>query len=528
MQHSYSYPRIRGILAVVLALGMGAGAAFAQDSYWTNATSTFSDAGAWSNGVPGLSTNVWFDNGQTFTVTMDGDYVTRGVIVTNGTVVTIDLNDGTARTWEAAGTGATPDTRDPKIEVRGSTLIVTDSGTLDANNTPVYQTQVGLTLSGGSTAIISNGAYVDVGYIGGIVMGATDTLIVTDPGSVLWSDGMSPTTGSSILVSNGATFRGVSWYGGGDLIVTGPGSKGQFGAYVYGTTSLKITDGGRIDSTAEFTGDNVTIGGGSGVSTGQVSTSYVGDGYNPYNWKVTTNGVLDIIGGYLEVRDGYYPATSSILTMDQGTIAMQTNSQLRLKENAYYDNDDGDGGILRGTGTIQRRTASGDNFKILNEGLIQPGDTTATPAIGTLTVMNGDLFQTNATLTVGAGLRFDFDPSVAESADLIDITGGSATITLGSNVFNNISGATSIGFGTWDFLKADTIIYTPAYDNLSNLVAGLSLPPATLFKDWTYGVVDLGSYDVLRLSVNMIPEPSTILLLVGGGLLVWRFRRQRR
>ncbi|NQU11089.1 PEP-CTERM sorting domain-containing protein, partial [bacterium] len=165
-------------------------------------------------------------------------------------------------------------------------------------------------------------------------------------------------------------------------------------------------------------------------------------------------------------------------------------------------------------------------------GLIRPGDFVAgTPVIGTLTVQNGDLFQTNTPggTRFAAGLRLDFDPSVSGSADLIDLSSGSGSITMtaGSNVFNNITGATAIGYGKWDFLKADSIAYTPAYDNLSNLVMGLTLPSGADFAGWSYGVVHLGAYDVLELSVNMIPEPSTALLLLGGGLVLWRFRRRK-
>jgi hypothetical protein len=34
-----------------------------------------------------------------------------------------------------------------------------------------------------------------------------------------------------------------------------------------------------------------------------------------------------------------------------------------------------------------------------------------------------------------------------------------------------------------------------------------------------------GGMQALRL--EFVPEPSTMLLLVGGGLLLWRFRRRR-
>ncbi len=47
-----------------------------------------------------------------------------------------------------------------------------------------------------------------------------------------------------------------------------------------------------------------------------------------------------------------------------------------------------------------------------------------------------------------------------------------------------------------------------------------------MIAGWSYGIVNLGAYQALELSVTMIPEPSTILLLLGGGLLLWRSRRR--
>jgi hypothetical protein len=155
--------------------------------------------------------------------------------------------------------------------------------------------------------------------------------------------------------------------------------------------------------------------------------------------------------------------------------------------------------LLRGAGTISRATA-GVNFAILSESLIRVGDTTATPAIGTLTVNNGNLTNTSA-----GAIYFDFS---ASAGDQIAISGGTATIA-GALTFTNAPGFTPVkGMGrNWDFVRADSISYTGT-DNMTALLSSKGLANGV---DYTFGVVTDGAVKALRLKIN---SPSGTVVFI--------------
>jgi hypothetical protein len=200
------------------------------------------------------------------------------------------------------------------------------------------------------------------------------------------------------------------------------------------------------------------------------------------------------------------------LTLNTGTLKMGDATNAGLIDSH---------GIIRGVGTIERNTGNTSNFQVTNgsEGELRPGDITATPAIGTLALDHGNLTQTSA----GTAF-FNFDSALSGSADLIDITAGTANID-GTVVFSSFSPTGSIG--TWDFVKASSITYT-ATDNMAAVIASLNLQ-----QNWGYdfGVVSEGGFQYLRLSVEVIPvpEPSTFMLLGACCLgLVCKKRRGRK
>ena len=88
-------------------------------------------------------------------------------------------------------------------------------------------------------------------------------------------------------------------------------------------------------------------------------------------------------------------------------------------------------GLLRGSGTIRLVSGGASDFTLSNDGEIRPGDTSATPAIGTITVENGNLTQ-----NAGGTTFLNFDGS---GSDLIDITGGDATLG-GTLTYSMING----------------------------------------------------------------------------------------
>ena len=169
-----------------------------------------------------------------------------------------------------------------------------------------------------------------------------------------------------------------------------------------------------------------------------------------------------------------------------GSIALLASGQ------AGYD-------ILRGAGSITRYTGSTVFSIVNNGGSIRPGDTTATPAIGTLTVNNGNL-----TNTATGKIYFDF---ATTTNDQIAISGGTATLA-GTLTFTNAPGFTPVkGMGkNWDFVRADSITYS-ATDDMTALMTSYGLAGA----DYTFGVVTDGAVRALRLKI--FNKPGTVVFI---------------
>jgi len=141
-------------------------------------------------------------------------------------------------------------------------------------------------------------------------------------------------------------------------------------------------------------------------------------------------------------------------------------------------------------------------------------------SIGTLTLDNASL-----ELAAGSETLFEFSDT---GLDQIILNGGSASV-LGSNLFSLASGSAvptagvKWGLGAYNFIVGSNVTWNPQYDDLTNVLAGYGL---TQGLDYNYGIFNLdGGLQALRL--EFVPEPSTVLLLLGGGLLVWRSRRKQ-
>jgi hypothetical protein len=111
-------------------------------------------------------------------------------------------------------------------------------------------------------------------------------------------------------------------------------------------------------------------------------------------------------------------------------------------------------------------------------------------SIGTLTLSNADLV-----LAASSTNWFEFDGT---GCDRFTISNGTATIG-GTLVFTNAPGFTpKRGSGLkWDFVQADSIVYTAA-DNITSLMSAYGL---TAGSDYAFGVVASGGGQVLRLRI---------------------------
>lgn len=267
-------------------------------------------------------------------------------------------------------------------------------------------------------------------------------------------------------------------------------------------------------ATSQFNGTTITLGTGAAGQDSNAEIRLTNGGSMSVNSGSTT-GLAKLLLNVLSPGAISAGRQANTITLDTGFIHVAgTGTDLRQIENH---------GVIRGAGTIDSGS-SGFAFTMTNgsSGSVDVGDTSGPvgvgSTIGTLTLNNGSFIQ-----TAGATTYFDFDPTTSGSADLIDISGGTAT--LAGTVDFDATGI--IGVGTWDFIKASSISYSAA-DNMSLLLPTLSPNPEWLI---TFGVVTEGGFDYLRLSVSVIPapEPSSFLLLSAGCLaLMGKKRRVRK
>jgi hypothetical protein len=130
------------------------------------------------------------------------------------------------------------------------------------------------------------------------------------------------------------------------------------------------------------------------------------------------------------------------------------------------------------------------------------------------------LNNANLELATNSTTYFEFS---ATGLDQIKINGGTANL-MGTNLFS-IVGAGPVpgvkyGLGVYDFVIGSSIATNWQYDNLINLLTNAPYN-LTYGVDFQYGVVNLGG-GLFALQLAFVPEPSTVLLLGLGGLMVWR------
>jgi hypothetical protein len=334
------------------------------------------------------------------------------------------------------------------------------------------------------------------------------------------------TEGGRVLVQNGGTISGG--------VTISDVTFGLDGQWTLSNSTIRATDlsvgRGRLGTLSAYTGSTVSTPGTLKLSTvGRYVTSpyigqllvdsssldanefTIGEAADPTATCLATiqNGSTAVITNRLTVYAGTYTTGgqtyTNTLVLNNSTITFGSGGTPGVLTNL---------GVIRAAGTI--RGAGAGKLLVRNEKFLEVGN-----SIGTLVLSNANLDLTSSSTTT-----WEFDPSTPGSADLIDITAGVATLS-GTNFFTNTT--STLTFGKWDFLRADAITNNATFDNLTNIVNSLTNTlPAGLFANYTYGVVDLpGGGQALELSINMVPEPSTVLLLLGGGLVLWRCRRRK-
>ncbi|NQU12043.1 PEP-CTERM sorting domain-containing protein [bacterium] len=543
-----SHPKRIFSAAVLLAVSLVAsGSVFAASATyeWTGSSGIYSNDTLWTpGGGPPTNTDIAvFGTTGSYTVTLDRNETNNYLYVTNSNTVRLDLGGNTYRI-------NSPTTVNRIFLNSNSTdtaTLIVENGTLDADFNPSRVTM--LMNQGGSqgSLIITNGGKLLLNYLLGTAAGATGEVVVTGAGSYLYAEVAVQLNGSPndmpLIVRDGAGARlGSPYLEKLEVIgatVTNAGTNRLiFNNLANDNGYVRVIDGGSlvfanpssVDLAAlAYAGTaTVTVGDGSGPGT---STVYVTSG--AANLNINNQGHTAPLTEMTIGSDGLvrYAATGQVAINQRGTLTID-NGQMELTNSTRvlvntFNNPAHVAGVLRGRGTLSVVGDGTQNFSLDNYGVIRPGDLSATPAIGTLTLNNGDLYQTNSALALSSRMYFEFDET---SNDLLQLNSGLALVTAGTNTFALASGAgiplpgVKYGKGTYDFLIATNLTWSPAYDNMTNLLSGTyGLAYGT---DYQYGIVQIGA-DQFALRLAFVPEPSTILLLLGGGGLVLWARRRR-
>lgn len=499
--------------------------AWAVDSRWTNtAGGTFGTAGNWDPSGPPTTTNdtATFGLGGSYEVDFGAAATSGRLLLTNSNAVTFDMAGNTYN----VGNGATA----PFVITNTASLIVSSSGgggTLSingggaANFAIVLRSGTSLTIddSLGSPVTVNSQAGADVA--GMFTVEGPGTRYNNNVPGVFWT----LRNGSTFQVLNGATGTvqnfNVELTGAAVTTTRVDGASTVLNALglarvIPDAGLVEITGGATWNSGSTFemgvffsTGGKVIVGDGIGISTLTAPTILFGTTtdpgrsfpemiINPGGWTRATSASTN----------AYFIYDRATATLAGGSLSLTNGAGLQI---ADINNDNNQEGVLRGFGTINRLGTTG-KFTIYNNGDLRPGDTNATPRIGTLSVFDGDLVQYS-----GGTAHFQFD--AGNLADLISMSNGVATLS-GTNVFSTIAGFTPglLDYNTWEFLRADQILYN-ASDNIDALMAGFGFAPEGYF----FGVIRDGNQDVLILQ---IPEPSTLALIVAAGAF-WLSRKRR-
>ena len=361
--------------------------------------------------------------------------------------------------------------------------------------------------------------------INGVLIGVAGSRIKADASGVL---NLNLATGSSLANVQLSTGTGgvINFVGGGNLGGSVNPSAGRVNLATSGIT---------IGSTTSFafgttgTAGNSTIGATytTGTSTIEGQVVLTGGG------GAARNNIFDVAGGGTLIMSGLLTggntASTSISKTGAGTLSLTRSAGNSISGSAFnvsagtllVNNTTGSatgtlvpvnvavGATLAGAGRIEGATTI--------SGILAPGN-----SIGTLRVAN-DVTWNGSLLGGGATTDWQFELGAANTADLLQITGAASEFIKGTG--------TTFRF---DFLgSTDTGIFKLVdWESIAS-VGGGELGTNFAATDFTYTNLGGGNSGTFRfngssLEFQAIPEPSSLVMLIGGGvclILVRRFGR---
>ena len=469
---------VTAYLALLSAIGLTS-IAFGQTDTWKGGAGDWSNGGMWTAGLPGATSNVFIDGGNSLVspVTLD----------INSTInnLTIDSDDS---------------------------LMISDNHALTINgNITNNDSTKGILLNsaGNGTKLIIGGSNVTLSGTGTLTMGNQPTNIIT--GSV----------GTNTL-TNKETIQGAGNIGAGQLTLVNSGTinadagPGQNVLYIQtsgGTTNtgtLEATNGstlGLLGSTFTNTGGTIkAVGSGalvnlqSGVAiAGGTLTDSGGGVIETVNAdSATFNGVTNT--GTLKVHD------NSTLFL-QGTITNSGSLQVNSAGNATYLEMSGNV-TLTGTGTVSMdnqapnviRGASTGKEVLTNQQTIQGAGNIGDDF---MTLVNRGTIDANA----GAGQNVLYVQTSAGTTNtgMLEATSGS-TLSLYGNTFTNTGGTiTAVGPGALVILQNGvTIAGGTLTDSGGGVIESVNADSATL---------DGSAHTITNSGTFSVHDNSTVTLL---------------
>ena len=307
----------------------------------------------------------------------------------------------------------------------------------------------------------------------------------------------------------GALGGSVSIYSGGVANVSASGM-------TLNTTEFSIVSGGKISTT--YTSGTSTLGGLLSLANGT--------GGPTSTFDVASGGTLALAN---RVQSG--SASAIIEKTGNGTLALTYSggagnsflaSAFNVRAGTLLVNNTGStttasaaavnifsGATLAGAGRITGATTI--------SGILAPGN-----SIGTLTVAN-DVTWNGSLLGGGATTDWKFELGAANAADLLQITGAASEFIKGTGTTFRFDFLGSTATGTFKLVDWESIT------SVGGGVAGTSFA-ATDFTYTNLGGSNSGTFQFngSQLEFQAVPEPSSLVMLVGGGLcliLVRRFGR---
>lgn len=365
------------------------------------------------------------------------------------------------------------------------TVTVTGTNSLLHGQTSLY---VGWEGKGWLT--VADGGRVNSGTGGvGALGGSEGSVTVTGEGS-MWNNSSALFVGQSGVgellisdgggVSNSGAYIGYNNGSAGSVTVTGEGSLWINSDFLFvggsGNGGLQIANGGKVSNTTAYIGLN---------NDAQGNVTVAGEGST---W--TTTGDLILGGSALNTAT---TATGTLTIADGGTVAVSTTTRVH------------GGGVIHieEGGTLETQTLVSDGEVLVDGNLSATSGVTVNAGgiiggggeiDGNLSLLSGAKFQfdLHATLTVIGSVTLD------SSFGIASLIGLDSSMAVGSYTLIN---GTSTDFSLWN-------IQNWGIENAYNLGEGKS----AYFKQ--------GS-----LQVEVVPEPSTVLLLLVGAAAILFSRR---